>query len=108
MATRSITIACLANSSRNGVLSFRFGTRFITHQSAVYSRQLQTTSIRREQKADRQVKRDIVPKIVRGASKFFKNADAAVADLKSGSTVLSAGFGLCGTAGEEDTFYALV
>jgi acyl CoA:acetate/3-ketoacid CoA transferase alpha subunit len=30
----------------------------------------------------------------------FKNADEAVADLKSGSTILSAGFGLCGTAGE--------
>lgn len=32
-------------------------------------------------------------------SKVWKNADAAVADIKSGSTVLSAGFGLCGTAG---------
>jgi 3-oxoacid CoA-transferase len=30
----------------------------------------------------------------------YKNADAAVADLKSGSTILSAGFGLCGTAGK--------
>jgi hypothetical protein len=34
-----------------------------------------------------------------GSSKLFKNADDAVADLKSGSVVLSAGFGLCGTAG---------
>lgn len=40
------------------------------------------------------------PKIVRGKSKVFKDADEAVADLKSGSTILSAGFGLCGTAGE--------
>lgn len=31
------------------------------------------------------------------ASKFYKSADAAVADLKPGSTILSAGFGLCGT-----------
>ncbi|KFY09339.1 hypothetical protein V491_08245 [Pseudogymnoascus sp. VKM F-3775] len=30
-------------------------------------------------------------------SKLYKSADAAVADLKSGSTILSAGFGLCGT-----------
>ena len=30
---------------------------------------------------------------------MYKDADAAVADLKSGSTILSAGFGLCGTAG---------
>ncbi|KAJ4157034.1 hypothetical protein NW754_008676 [Fusarium falciforme] len=34
----------------------------------------------------------------RGHSKLFDNADAAVADIKSGSTVLSAGFGLCGVA----------
>lgn len=35
----------------------------------------------------------------RGHSKLFEDADAAVADIKSGSTVLSAGFGLCGVAG---------
>jgi 3-oxoacid CoA-transferase len=29
----------------------------------------------------------------------FKDADEAVKDLQSGSMVLSAGFGLCGTAG---------
>lgn len=34
----------------------------------------------------------------RGGSKVFNSADDAVADIKSGSTVLSAGFGLCGTA----------
>ncbi|RAL04407.1 3-oxoacid CoA-transferase [Aspergillus ibericus CBS 121593] len=38
------------------------------------------------------------PRIDRSASKLFKNADAAVADLKSGSTILSSGFGLCGVA----------
>jgi hypothetical protein len=42
----------------------------------------------------------LAPKPARGASKVFKSADEAVADIKSGSTVLSAGFGLCGTAGE--------
>ncbi|KAJ5736420.1 3-oxoacid CoA-transferase subunit B [Penicillium malachiteum] len=40
----------------------------------------------------------LAPKIERGGSKVFKNADEAVADLKSGSTVLSSGFGLCGVA----------
>ncbi|RKL16549.1 hypothetical protein BFJ68_g5164 [Fusarium oxysporum] len=35
---------------------------------------------------------------VRGGSKLFKDADAAVADIKSGSTLLSSGFGLCGVA----------
>lgn len=38
------------------------------------------------------------PAKVRGQSKLFKSADEAVADIQSGSTVLSAGFGLCGTA----------
>lgn len=35
----------------------------------------------------------------RGGSKLFKSADEAVADVKSGSTILSSGFGLCGVAG---------
>ncbi|KAL4959200.1 3-oxoacid CoA-transferase [Aspergillus stella-maris] len=38
------------------------------------------------------------PTIDRAASKLFKDADAAVADLQSGSTILSSGFGLCGVA----------
>lgn len=44
-------------------------------------------------------KPSLAPKIERGGSKLFKNADEAVADLKSGSTILSSGFGLCGVAG---------
>ena len=36
----------------------------------------------------------------RNASKVFESADAAVADLKEGTTILSAGFGLSGVAGE--------
>jgi 3-oxoacid CoA-transferase len=38
------------------------------------------------------------PSKVRGQRKVFDSVDEAVADIKSGSTVLSAGFGLCGTA----------
>jgi 3-oxoacid CoA-transferase len=38
------------------------------------------------------------PKVDRFASKLFESADEAVADLQSGSTILSAGFGLCGVA----------
>ncbi|GAB7362772.1 hypothetical protein MBLNU230_g3076t1 [Neophaeotheca triangularis] len=38
------------------------------------------------------------PEKIRGGSKVFDSVDDAVADIKSGSTVLSAGFGLCGTA----------
>ncbi|CAG8244894.1 unnamed protein product [Penicillium olsonii] len=40
----------------------------------------------------------LAPKIERGGSKVFQNADAAVTDIKSGSTILSSGFGLCGVA----------
>lgn len=36
---------------------------------------------------------------VKHNSKLFRDADAAVADVKSGSTILSSGFGLCGVAG---------
>lgn len=35
----------------------------------------------------------------KGESKLFDSADSAVADIKSGSTILSSGFGLCGVAG---------
>jgi len=61
---------------------------------------LHGTSIRWEQKANTGAKRDPAPKVDRGASKVFKNADDAVADIQSGATILSAGFGLCGTAGK--------
>ncbi|GAB1206832.1 hypothetical protein APSETT445_005534 [Aspergillus pseudonomiae] len=39
-----------------------------------------------------------MPEIDRAASKLFRSADDAVADLRSGSTILSSGFGLCGVA----------
>ncbi|KAH7058667.1 succinyl-CoA:3-ketoacid-coenzyme A transferas-like protein [Macrophomina phaseolina] len=38
------------------------------------------------------------PPVTRGASKLYASADDAIADLKSGSIVLSAGFGVCGIA----------
>lgn len=41
---------------------------------------------------------DRAPVIDRSKSKLFKSADEAVADIQSGSTILSAGFGLCGVA----------
>lgn len=34
----------------------------------------------------------------KGLKKVFASADEAVADIKSGDVLLSAGFGLCGTA----------
>lgn len=38
----------------------------------------------------------------RNASKVFESADAAIADLQDGTTVLSAGFGLSGVAGKRN------
>jgi len=38
------------------------------------------------------------PTIDRSKSKVFQDADEAVADIQPGSTILSAGFGLCGVA----------
>jgi len=40
------------------------------------------------------------PTVSRGDSKIFKSADEAVADVQSGSVLLSSGFGLCGVACE--------
>ncbi|RFU77664.1 hypothetical protein TARUN_4572 [Trichoderma arundinaceum] len=51
------------------------------------TRFLSTTSIRLSQS-----------QTTRPKSKVFESADAAVADVKSGSVVLSSGFGLCGIA----------
>ncbi|KAH7418617.1 succinyl-CoA:3-ketoacid-coenzyme A transferase-like protein [Cadophora sp. MPI-SDFR-AT-0126] len=95
MATRRIASICLASSTRNAVLRT---ARVNATPRFQIPRLLHTTSIRYEQKANTGAKRDPAPKVVRGASKVYKNADEAVADLKSGSIVLSAGFGLCGTA----------
>jgi hypothetical protein len=51
-------------------------------------------------KQDPPIKGKRIPKVTRGQSKVYKSADEAVADLQSGSVILSAGFGLCGTAGK--------
>ncbi|KAF8849812.1 succinyl-CoA:3-ketoacid-coenzyme A transferas-like protein [Acephala macrosclerotiorum] len=97
MATRRISSACIAATSRRGALSVPHSHPFIPR-----ARQLHTTCVLFEtQRANVGAKRDPAPKIVRGQSKVFKNADEAVKDLKSGSVILSAGFGLCGTAAIE-------
>ena len=40
-----------------------------------------------------------IPVVKRGDSKLYDSADEGVADIKSGSVILSSGFGLCGVAG---------
>ncbi|KAN0122926.1 succinyl-CoA:3-ketoacid-coenzyme A transferase-like protein [Hyaloscypha variabilis] len=100
MATRRISTACLAQSSRraNAFLCTSTPRIHFRPTSLPQTRHFQTTSIRLEQQANTSAKRDPAPKIIRGQSKVFKDADAAVKDLKSGAVILSAGFGLCGTA----------
>ncbi|KAF6799420.1 coenzyme a [Colletotrichum sojae] len=56
---------------------------------ALSCRAIATTAVRRSAKA---------PAVKRGGSKLYASADEAVADIKSGSTILSSGFGLCGVA----------
>ena len=61
-------------------------------QHAVQTRAFQTsTTLLREAPGG-------APSKVRGQRKVYDSVDEAVADIQSGSTVLSAGFGLCGTA----------
>ncbi|TVY32753.1 Succinyl-CoA:3-ketoacid coenzyme A transferase 1, mitochondrial [Lachnellula subtilissima] len=94
MAARRISPICLA---RNSILSSLPRAR---QGSPLHVRQLRSTAICAgyDQKANVGAKRDAAPKIVRGASKVFRDADEAVADIQNGATILSAGFGLCGTA----------
>lgn len=74
-------------SKRAGVAALPLARTFIND-----ARQSQTATEESE---------SLAPKIDRSRSKVFKSADEAVADIKSGSTILSAGFGLCGTAGKD-------
>jgi 3-oxoacid CoA-transferase len=90
-----VLIAC---ASRNAFLTTARAPRRL-------ARQYQSSAPRCElQKPNTGAKRDPAPKVVRGGSKIYRDADAAVADLKSGSTILSAGFGLCGTAGRSSNY----
>lgn len=65
--------------------------------AAVSSRRLFSSSTARRS-ADPSPSDSKAPAPTRGGSKLFPDADAAVADVKSGSTILSSGFGLCGVA----------
>ena len=65
--------------------------------TAVSSRRLFSSSTARRS-AELSSSESKAPGPTRGGSKLFKDADAAVADVKSGSTILSSGFGLCGVA----------
>ncbi len=99
--------ACARNSSYNSLWrplrnrpatspwKAQFKTRFIVR----YFQLATEPQERQDEKAP------FTPTVSRGALKLFENADDAVADIKSGSTILSSGFGLCGTAGRPIELY---
>ena len=109
MASRTLPIALLARSGRHSIFVTPRNLSSLNQLSAPRchansKRYLQTTARRldAQQQANVKVKRDAKGSdnvVVRRDSKVYKDADEAVADLVSGSTILSSGFGVCGTAG---------
>lgn len=67
--------------------------------AGVRSLQHDVSQAQREAEAP-QASESLAPTKKRGGSKVWHDVDEAVADIKSGSLVLSAGFGLCGVAGK--------
>ncbi|KAK3388737.1 hypothetical protein B0T20DRAFT_426179 [Sordaria brevicollis] len=59
---------------------------------------VQTTHNVRNLSYSRNWRSQDLPTVARGDSKLYASADDAVADIKSGSVILSSGFGLCGVA----------
>ena len=98
------TSPCSRNNGNNVSLSRTLPFRQSQARSLRASRQYQARYFSHSQSRYRdahpspQVAYDDQPIIDRTRSKLFKDADEAVADLKSGSVIFSAGFGLCGTA----------
>ncbi|KAL4868948.1 hypothetical protein BDV12DRAFT_89971 [Aspergillus spectabilis] len=95
MATLSVSGLSLsrkATSVARVQLCFRANQRICWRPSLALARARYSTESTTLEQPNR------APVIDRAASKLFKNADEAVADLESGSTILSSGFGLCGVA----------
>nr|XP_036577253.1 Succinyl-CoA:3-ketoacid coenzyme A transferase 1, mitochondrial 2 [Colletotrichum truncatum]KAF6784192.1 Succinyl-CoA:3-ketoacid coenzyme A transferase 1, mitochondrial 2 [Colletotrichum truncatum] len=88
--TRQLRPRVLVRATFKAVPSICAQPQRFPRAAAVASyRSITTSQILRSQKA---------PVVKRGGSKLYKTADEAVADVKSGSTILSSGFGLCGVA----------
>ncbi|KAK4503211.1 hypothetical protein PRZ48_006639 [Zasmidium cellare] len=87
----------LASFASRHAASPRIQIRFVDAPRASWRLKQQSRSFRTTTIYAREVTAK-APSKVRGKSKLYSSADEAVADIKSGSIVLSAGFGLCGTA----------
>ncbi|KAI0804279.1 succinyl-CoA:3-ketoacid-coenzyme A transferase [Xylaria sp. FL0064] len=77
--------------------SVRISYRWATPSPSArrYAKPVASFALRRYYSMDR---RPAAPAKTRGGSKVFRSADEAVADVKDGDVILSAGFGLCGVA----------
>lgn len=87
--------------SRYSSLRRTNGTAALASSTAVASsprRLFSSSTARRSADPSPSSSESKAPAPTRGGSKLFRDADAAVADVKSGSTILSSGFGLCGVA----------
>lgn len=89
VTTASFSRLALTSCRPHVYLGVRAGLRQVLATSKTYSYSYSTAPAQ-----------TLAPKIERGGSKLYKDADEAVKDIKSGSTILSSGFGLCGVAGE--------
>lgn len=96
-ATRQAAAAPLCLGRYNCLRRNNGTAALASSQTAISSRRLFSSSTARRS-AELSSSESKAPAPTRGGSKLFKDADAAVADVKSGSTILSSGFGLCGVA----------
>ncbi|KAI3396072.1 hypothetical protein diail_489 [Diaporthe ilicicola] len=88
---------CLARYNclrTNATVALASSTRAATTPRRLFS----SSTVRRSAGSSAQESESKAPAPTRGASKLYPDADAAVADVKSGSVILSSGFGLCGVA----------
>ncbi len=109
VSRRAVGFACLASARYGSVVSLSHVTPVRPSLSVLFlkvscesiqTRKFRTAaSLSREAAPEVRPTGSLAPSQPRDTSKLFKNADEAVADIKSGSVILSAGFGLCGTAG---------
>ncbi|KAH8819035.1 hypothetical protein F5884DRAFT_892141 [Xylogone sp. PMI_703] len=96
MATIRRVIVSVSRPSITASIAYSYTPRIAVSQRGI--RCFQTYGRLHEAPQPAHPSGDVAPKIIRGQSKLFKDADEAVADIKSGSMILSAGFGICGTA----------
>lgn len=80
---------------RSSCITFRAKPKSLSIRTSYNVELFSTTPLQRRQAPSPE---DTHPSPSRPKSKLYKDADEAVADLKDGSTILSAGFGLCGVA----------